>query len=210
MYGLKQAAILAYQQLVENLKPFGYAPIEGTTGLWTHKTRPTKFALCVDDFGVKFFSKEDALHLISSLKKNYEISQDWSGTNYCGLQIKWNYRKGFVDISMPKYVQNALAKYQHKPPSKPQYAPYKYNEPVYGRKVQYAPIPEVSPVLPSKQTQQVQSKIGTCLYYARGVEPTILVALNELGTEQAKPTASTKKSLVMLFDYLWTYPNAVI
>ena len=38
MYDLKQAAILAYKQLVTNLQQYGYAPIEGTTGLWSHKT----------------------------------------------------------------------------------------------------------------------------------------------------------------------------
>ena len=34
------------------------------------------------------------------------------------------------------------------------------------------------PVLPQQQVTQIQSKIGICLYYARGVDPTILVALN--------------------------------
>ena len=210
MYGLKQAAILAYEQLVDNLRPFGYAPVEGTTGLWAHTTRPTKFALCVDDFGVKYFSNEDALHLISALKTKYEISQDWSGSNYCGLQLKWNYKKLFVDVSMPKYIPAALRKYQHPAPSKPQYAPHKYNQPVYGRKVQYAPVASNDPILPKKRILQVQSKIGTCLYYARGIDPTILVALNELSTDQAKPTAATEKALAMLLDYLATYPNAVL
>ena len=36
------------------------------------------------------------------------------------------------------------------------------------------------PTLPEKEITKIQSKIGTCLYYARGVDPTILVALNEL------------------------------
>ena len=38
MYSLKQAAILAYKQLVKNLQQYRYTPIEGTTGLWSHKT----------------------------------------------------------------------------------------------------------------------------------------------------------------------------
>ena len=46
MYGLKQAAILAYTQLVNNLKPFGYYPCPYTAGLWVHKTKKTKFCLC--------------------------------------------------------------------------------------------------------------------------------------------------------------------
>ena len=39
MYGLKQAEILAYQQLENFLSPAGYFPIPNTTGMWKHKTR---------------------------------------------------------------------------------------------------------------------------------------------------------------------------
>ena len=69
MYGLKQAAVLAYDQLVEHLQPFGYHPIPHTTGMWKHKTRKTIFCLCVDDFGVKYYSNDDIDHLISALKQ---------------------------------------------------------------------------------------------------------------------------------------------
>ena len=51
MYGLKQAAVLAYQRLVVLLVPHGYYPEKYTTEIWAHKTRKTKFCLCVDDFG---------------------------------------------------------------------------------------------------------------------------------------------------------------
>ena len=33
MYDLKQAAILAYNNLQKNLKPFGYSPVVGTVGI---------------------------------------------------------------------------------------------------------------------------------------------------------------------------------
>ena len=36
MYGLKQAAILAYDQLVKNLANHGYHPCKYTMGLWAH------------------------------------------------------------------------------------------------------------------------------------------------------------------------------
>ena len=65
-------------------------------------------------------------------------------------------------------------------------------------------------ILPPKQITKVQLKIGTCLYFRRGVDPTILVALNKLATEQAQPTARTKKDITKLLNYLSTYPNAVI
>ena len=68
MYGLKQAAILAYQQLKDNLKKHGYFPLPNTDSLWGHVTRKTIFALYVDDFGVKCFNQNDANHLINTIK----------------------------------------------------------------------------------------------------------------------------------------------
>ena len=54
MPGLKQAAILVYRYLKNSLEPFGYEPIQGTVGLWHHRTKPIKFCLCINDFGIKF------------------------------------------------------------------------------------------------------------------------------------------------------------
>ena len=42
IYGLKQAAMLAYNNLKSHLKPFGYTPVIGTVGVWQHSTRQTK------------------------------------------------------------------------------------------------------------------------------------------------------------------------
>ena len=57
MYDLKQVAILAYDNLQRNLKPFGYDPVIGTVGIWQHEARPTNFCLCVDDFVIKYNKK---------------------------------------------------------------------------------------------------------------------------------------------------------
>ena len=104
MYGLKQAAILAYEQLGERLNKYGYYKICNSNGLWRHETRPTIFALCVDDFTVKYLSEDDATHLIETLKAYYPISLDKEGRNYCGLTLHWNYKEGYVDADMPQYV----------------------------------------------------------------------------------------------------------
>jgi len=210
MYGLKQAAILAYKQLLTNLKKHGYSPCEGSSGIWRHATRKTKFALCVDDFGVKYFSMDDALHLINALKSNYEISIDWKGEDYCGTKLKWNYKEKYVDMNMPGYINKALLKFQHTPPAKLQYAPARWNNISYGRKIQYAPEMDKGKVLDKKGTRDVQAKVGTFLYYGRAVDPTTLVALNEISRQQSKPTHSTLKDISILMDYLYTYPNATL
>ena len=82
MYGLKQAAILAYDHLINNLSQHGYSPVPHTLGIWHHKTLRTKFCLCVDDFGVKYYSKADADHLINSLEQHYTCTTDWTGKKF--------------------------------------------------------------------------------------------------------------------------------
>ena len=123
---------------LKNLAPHGYHPVPFTAGLWKHKTKQTTFILCVDDFGIKTYNKADLTHLLSALKTKYEITTDPTGSNYIGLFIEWNYTKGYVDISMPKYIEKLLQKFLHTPPSRQQHAPHKWTEPTYGQKVQYA------------------------------------------------------------------------
>jgi hypothetical protein len=48
------------------------------------------------------------------------------------------------------------------------------------------------------------------MYYDGAVDPCILVVLNEISSEQAKPTTATRGKTDMLMDYLHTYPNAAI
>jgi hypothetical protein len=76
MYGLPQAGILANELLQRNLAKDGYRPTTHTHGLWTHDTRPISFSLVVDDFGVKYVGREHAEHLMTCIKKNYNISSD--------------------------------------------------------------------------------------------------------------------------------------
>ena len=69
MYELKQEAHLAFDNLVKILSPHVYFPVQKSTGLWKHQTRPTVFKLCADNFGIKANSMEDAHQLINSIKR---------------------------------------------------------------------------------------------------------------------------------------------
>jgi hypothetical protein len=211
MYGLKEAGILAFNQLVKKLAPHGYAPMPFTPGLWRHKTKRTTFVLCVDDFGVKYFTKDDALHLINALEASYSLTIDWDGKLYCGLNLDWHYDEGYVDVSMDGYVWRALIKFGHPAPWRAQHAPHKWTAPVYGSRKPQNPTEYCSATkLDKAGTIRVQSVNGTFMYYGRGVDPCILVALNDISTEQAAPTTETLEKTEMLMDYLHTYPNAVI
>ena len=72
MYGLKEAGVIAFDQLIQKLKRFGYEPMPQTPGIWKHTSRRTTFTLCVDDFGIQYFSKDDANHLINAIRATYE------------------------------------------------------------------------------------------------------------------------------------------
>ena len=76
MYRLKQAAILTYQNLQRRLKPFGYTPVTVIVGVWQHTLRSTKFCLCVDNFGIKYHSKDDDQHLLNAIVRNYQYMTD--------------------------------------------------------------------------------------------------------------------------------------
>ena len=52
--------------------------------------------------------------------------------------------------------------------------------------------------------------MGTLLYYARIADPTLLVALSTLATQQTKATTDTMGKLKQLMDYCHTYQNATI
>ena len=134
MYGLKEAAILAYNKLVHHLTPRGYIPIEGTAGLWKHKTRKTIFCLCVDEFGIKYFNNDDITHFQDSLKDHFKFHMDWEGANYIGLKLNWQYDAWYVDISMPNYVDKILHRLCHPSPSAPQYSPHEYFPVIFGVK----------------------------------------------------------------------------
>ena len=117
MYGLPQAGILSYEQLVKILAPFGYAPTCHTPGLWRHKTRHISFSPCVDDFSIKYVGCKHAEHLLTALHTQYKVTTDWTGSMYLVITLKWNYINRTSDISIPGYIAAALHRFQHPLPN---------------------------------------------------------------------------------------------
>ena len=210
MYGLPQAGKLAHDQLKAHLKKFGYTPCRLTPGLWKHHTRPISFTLVVDDFGVKYIDESDLNHLISALKEMYELHVDMSGSFMLGMSLSWDYENRTVDISMEKYIAKALSKFQHPRPRKHQPQPHRWTPPIYGASVQTPPKPDTTDSLNAAKTKRIQEIVGTFLYLARAVDPTILVALNDISAKQNAPTKQTLSDLNQLLDYIISNPNPII
>jgi hypothetical protein len=64
--------------------------------------------------------------------------------------------------------------------------------------------------LTSQQCLTIQKVTGSVLYYARAVDPTVLMPLNDIATEQTKATGKTQAATNQLLDYLATHPGATI
>jgi hypothetical protein len=106
---------------------------------------------------------------------------------YYDMSLKWDYNARTCEISMPGYVSNVLIKFQHDTPKHPQHTPSWYVTRVYSTKNQYATKDE-TPSLTVKQCPAIQKITGSILYYARVVDPTVLMPLNVIATEKTKVT----------------------
>ena len=90
MYGLPQVGLIAQEHLNTHISASGYTPSRYTPGFYTHTTRKTTFTLVVDDFGIKYHHKHDALHEV--LKNKYIITIDWKVELYIGISLNWTYK----------------------------------------------------------------------------------------------------------------------
>ena len=111
MYGLNQAGRIANNQLKQHLKASGYVPCRYTPGLFTHASRKISFALCVNDFGVKYTDKANAQHLLTCLEKLYKCTIDWEGKLYLGMTLNWNYAEKWMEKSMPGYIDKVWTRF---------------------------------------------------------------------------------------------------
>ena len=134
------------------------------SALWKYKTRPTQFVLIVDDFGIKYFSKEDLDHLVNSLKKYYEVKVDPEGRELVKIELDWDYQNKKVHLSMKPYPDKLLRQFDKVIPSKRKDSPFPHIEPKYGSKVQFAEYDNTKPV-GEAETKHIQRVIGKCIWY---------------------------------------------
>jgi hypothetical protein len=210
MYGLPQAGIIAQELLEERLLKAGYRQSKVTPGYWKHDWRPISFTLVVDDFGVKYINETDVNHLIQTLKQDYEIEEDWEGTRYLGITLDWDYTKREVHLSMPGYVERALARFGHLMPKQLQHQPHKHTVPTYGATIQYAKDDDATNLLSKEEKKYIQQVLGTFLYYGRAVDSTMLTAISSIASTQAEPTEETMANIKLFLDYAASHQDAIL
>jgi hypothetical protein len=187
----------------------GYYKSKIVPALWKQKTRNIQFVLVVDDFGIKYLKKEDLDHLINSLSKYYEVKVDLDGKEFVKIELDWDYENGKVHLSMAPYLKKALLQFNNVVPSKHQDSPYPHTPTRFGSKILYAEYDQSPPVDPVEQ-KHLQRANGKFLYYARGVDGTMLTPLSALASQQSKPTTNIMKNMKQFIDYAALQEPAVL
>ncbi len=163
----------------------------------------------VDDFGIKVTNMHNMDHLVNSLKEHCAIAVNITGSLFCGIHLTWNYLQGHIDCHMPGYINKTLTKYQHPKPVSPQHTPYKVALIWYGAWVQRVEI-NTTQLLTPKEIKCIQDIVGTHLYYARAVDPTLLAALSAIAACQSNSTWAVADAGHQLLNNVATHPNAGI
>ena len=122
----------------------------------------------------------------------------------------WDYDKRKVHLSMITYVNDALKRFNHKKPRKPQDQPYPHTKLVYGAKAQFSEQEDMSEILSQKDNKFILEVTGTFLYYAQVVDATMLPALGIIVPQQENPIERTMQKSKQLIDCAVTHPNAII
>ena len=139
--------MLSNNLLEQRLSKAGYYQCPTTTCIWRHKWRLILFCLIVDDLGIEYVGKRHADHLCNILLEHYELTQDWSGSRFSGIDLTWNYTNRTCRLYIKHYIKNLLLKWDPTIPSKPQHAPFPHATINYGANQQFANLPDASPKL---------------------------------------------------------------
>ena len=82
--------------------------------------------------------------------------------------------------------------------------------PKYEQKSQYAEEEDKFPQLSKEENVFIQRIKGTCLYYDRTVDSTMLSLLSAIASQQSAPTGETMKQVKYLLDYCASQEDAII
>ena len=81
-----------------------------------------------------------------------------------------------------------------------QSSPHHHIPPIYGARVKFAEPEDDTPILPEERLKFFQQVVGVFLYYAIAIDNTVLVALSDIGLEQARATSKTMDEVQQLLN----------
>jgi hypothetical protein len=210
LYGMPQAGLLFQNDLTQHLAAHGYRRSKTTECLYVHDTLNISFLAWVDDFLIKFNRSDRATidHLLAALRTKYEITVDWTASNYVGLDIRRDRLARTITISMDGYIERLQDELKLTLRSDPK-SPLVYIATKYTSEPQMEEIDD-SPPASADQIKFLQIVVGKLLYYTIAIDLTIAVAVNRLSMLQSKATQKTVAMAMRLIQYILHHPNATI
>ncbi len=109
IYGLKEAGKLSNQRLVRLLANWGLVETS-TPCLFRHPTRSIAFVLVVDDFGIKYHSRDDYDYLVQCLSSMHHVKARPIATKYLGFTVKHDHQLRTFALSYPGYTDALLTR----------------------------------------------------------------------------------------------------
>jgi hypothetical protein len=82
-----------------------------------------------------------------------------------------------------------------------------WNPPIYGANMQFVDDKTSSPTLSDKYVNKLQQLTVTLLYYARALDPTLIMPINVLASDQSNATEVTEDKLIKILNYCNTHPE---
>ena len=94
-------------------------------------------------------------------------------------------------------------------PKRPQDSPYPWTQPVYGKKNKMLSEKAPAKELDEHNQKRLQKIVEKFLYYARAIDPTMLMALKSLAAVQKNTKIETAKKITQFLNYSETHPYKI-
>ena len=215
MHGQAEAGKVSQDACNDHLRTHGY--IETQTSCLFKSidlTNSIRFCEWVDDFLILYDTRTNQLQDFARiLKLKYPFKMNPTATSYLGYQINM-YRhpsdsmQDYLDISMPNYAQNGLAKLKFTPTRHPK-SPSSYVQVIYSKHPQLEEE-DKSPAASPSDKLYLQTAIGIFRYFAEAVAPLLIVPFSKISSQQASPTKNTMQQLERILNWISDHPNSAI
>ncbi len=209
-YGLPQAGALSQERLFDHLERNRYFPLFHTPSIFRNHNGTVRFSLVVDDFAVVWSHKTDMNHFIKTLRQLYTVKVDWNGGKNLGMTIDINQSKRAACHTLYAWLHHqahSSAVSDRKESRARQHRRYISPQITNHLRLNQTATIDETPLASLAQQRELQVVVGTLLYYARSVDPSILTAVHELGSVQSKPTVQDIRKMERLLQYVSSHQN---
>ncbi|EDN06631.1 hypothetical protein HCAG_03161 [Histoplasma mississippiense (nom. inval.)] len=201
LYGLKQAALLWYEELRRMLLQSGFRVSPYDAGLFIHDAKKVYMIVYVDDVRLYGPKIEDLNWAKAAIAANYEIKDVGDSNRYLGMKIERDSTS--LTLSQPLFITNLLEEFAMDD-CHPTSTPIEEN-------VDFMNDNEEPVAYTAEFTlRSYQSGIGSLQYLATNTRPDVSFAAGFLGRFSARPTSKNWAAFKRTLRYLQGTINAAI